>query len=87
MSIIRPISDLRNHTDQISKICHQQGVPVFITKNGKGDMVVMSVALFEQQQALLRLYQKLEEAEQETEKSKRGISHKEMMRTLRARIS
>ena len=84
MSTIRPISDLRNHADQISEICHQQGVPVFITKNGHADLVVMSQALFERRQSMLELYQKLEEAEQDASAKRKGVFHHEMMRRLRA---
>ena len=87
MSIIRPISDLRNHADQISEICHHQGKPVFIIKNGNADLVVMSQALFERQQSMLELYQKLEEAEQDAAAKRRGVSHPEMMRRLRARMA
>jgi prevent-host-death family protein len=86
MSIIRPISDLRNHADQISDICHRQAEPVFITKNGKGDLVVMSEALFNQQQALLTLYRKLEEAELSLIKHPEGISFKKVMKGLRQKI-
>ena len=42
MPEIRPIKDLRN-TTEISKLCHENEEPIFITKNGYGDMVVMSV--------------------------------------------
>ena len=42
MPIIKPITDLRN-TNEISEICHKQQQPVFITKNGYGDLVVMSM--------------------------------------------
>ncbi len=54
MPIIRPISELRNRAMEISKICHTENQPVFITRNGKGDMVVMSQAHYEQIQSLLR---------------------------------
>lgn len=87
MSTIRPISDLRNHADQISKLCHAQAKPILITKNGKGDMVVMSLALFERQQALLDLYQKLDEAEEDSAKHPKGIPHGKMMRLLRDRLA
>lgn len=46
MPIIRPITDLRN-TNEISEICHARQEPVFITKNGYGDMVVMSIETYE----------------------------------------
>ena len=48
MPQIRPISDLRNNFAEISRIVHETSEPVFLTKNGYGDMVVMSVELFEQ---------------------------------------
>ena len=48
MPQIRPVSDLRNKFAEISRIVHEDKEPVFLTKNGYGDMVVMSVELFEQ---------------------------------------
>jgi len=47
MPQIRPITDLRN-TNEISEICHTRREPVFITKNGYGDMVIMSIETYEQ---------------------------------------
>ena len=46
MPQIRPITDLRN-TNEISEICHAKKEPVFITKNGYGDLVVMSIETYE----------------------------------------
>ena len=46
MPQIRPITDLRN-TNEISDICHAKQEPVFITKNGYGDLVVMSIETYE----------------------------------------
>lgn len=46
MPQIRPITDLRN-TNEISEICHSRQEPVFITKNGYGDLVVMSIEAYE----------------------------------------
>jgi len=65
MPNIRPISDLRNNSNEISEFCRTSREPVFITKNGVGDMVVMSIEMFERQQAQLDLYSKLAEAEAE----------------------
>ena len=65
MPNIRPISDLRNNANNISEFCHKTREPIFITKNGVGDMVVMSVETYERQQALISLYAKLAEAEEE----------------------
>ncbi len=61
MPLIRPISDLRNRAVEISKLCHSEDQPVFITRNGKGDMVVMSQAHYERLQSMVELYQKLGE--------------------------
>lgn len=63
MPIIRTISDLRNRANQISDLCHKDEQPVFITRNGKGDMVVMSQAHYEKLRNKIGLYQKLGEAE------------------------
>ena len=65
MASIRPISDLRNHANDISDYCHDEQKPVFITRKGKGDMVVMSNEEYERQQVLLEVYAKLGEAEAE----------------------
>ena len=51
MPQIRPISDLRN-TNEISELCHLRQEPVFITKNGYGDLVIMSMETYE---AMLRV--------------------------------
>lgn len=65
MPTIRPISDLRNNSNEISEFCRTSREPVFITKNGVGDMVVLSMEMYERQQAQLELYAKLAEAEAE----------------------
>ena len=85
MATIRPISDLRNHTQTISDLCHLRGETVFITKNGKEDLVVMSQAAYEQQQARLELYERLETAEVDAHVGHRGLAHAAMMRRLRHR--
>jgi prevent-host-death family protein len=82
MAEIRPISDLRNKSREISRICHETGEPVFITKNGEGDLVVMSVASWERQQARLELYRALDEAEADVRAGDRGIGVAAMRRRL-----
>ena len=62
MPQIRPISELRN-TNEISELCHNNHEPVFITKNGYGDLVIMSIEAYERGQAMMELYKKLNEAE------------------------
>lgn len=87
MPIIRPISDLRNNFNVISEICHKEGEPVFITKNGQGDLVVMSLAMYEKQKSLLELYQKLGEAEFESASGAKTISHAGMMKKLKEKVN
>lgn len=64
MSHIRPMKDLRN-TTEISDLCHKSGEPIYITKNGYGDLVVMSIGAFEKMKAKIELYEKLAEAEKQ----------------------
>lgn len=86
MPIIRPISDLRNKANDISEYCHTSREPVFITKNGVGDMVVMSVETYERQQALISLYAKLAEAEEEIANGAAGEDFFEVARRLRGSV-
>ena len=60
MPIIRPSSDLRNNYNEISTICHQTKSPVYITKNGAGDLAVMSIELYELLTDKYMLYTELE---------------------------
>jgi prevent-host-death family protein len=87
MPLIRPISDLRNRAMEISELCHSENQPVFITRNGKGDMVVMSQAHYERLQSVIELYQKLGEAEALDASGQRGITHVKLMSKLREKIS
>ncbi len=57
---IIPIRDLRD-TTKISELCNATNEPIFVTKNGYGDMVVMSMATYEQQLAAIDMYQKIME--------------------------
>ncbi|MDR1565261.1 MAG: type II toxin-antitoxin system Phd/YefM family antitoxin [Oscillospiraceae bacterium] len=62
MPRIMPITVLRD-TTEISNTCHELEEPIFITKNGHGDMVVMSIETYERNLALADIYTKLAEAE------------------------
>lgn len=83
MHMIRPISDLRNNANEISEFCHNEREPVFITKNGVGDMVVMSLETYERQQSLIKLYAKLSEAELDIANGDEGEDFFEVSRLLR----
>jgi prevent-host-death family protein len=80
---IRPVSDLRNNFAEISKIVHETAQPVFLTKNGYGDMVVMSFEAYEKLQFESEIYFKLKEAEMQARLTNQRFSHKEVFNRLR----
>ncbi|HQL36486.1 MAG TPA: type II toxin-antitoxin system Phd/YefM family antitoxin [Bacillota bacterium] len=82
MPQIRPITDLRN-TNEISEACHKYGEPIFITKNGYGDLVVMSMDTYERQLALVDVYKKLAEAEAQIEQGIPMLDGEEVFKKLR----
>lgn len=61
MPTIRPSADLRNNYNEISSFCHQNAEPVFITKNGKGDLAVLSIEAYERLCGKFELYSLLNE--------------------------
>lgn len=65
MENIRPSADLRNRYAEISRACHETGQPVYITVNGRGDTVIMSIAEYEQMKGELALLRILAEAEED----------------------
>ncbi|NLY70447.1 MAG: type II toxin-antitoxin system Phd/YefM family antitoxin [Clostridiales bacterium] len=61
MPIIKSSTDLRNNYNEISKFCNESREPVFITKNGRGDLAVMSIETYEMLNGKLELYRLLDE--------------------------
>ncbi|HEY3128029.1 MAG TPA: type II toxin-antitoxin system Phd/YefM family antitoxin [Acidobacteriota bacterium] len=86
MPIIKPISDLRNKASKISNLVHKSAEPVFITKNGEGDMVLMSMAQFSRLQLRLELYRKLAVAQSQVAAGMKGRTLSQVMKGLRKRI-
>ena len=83
MPQIRPVSDLRNNFAEISKTVHATAEPVFLTKNGYGDMVVMSFETYERLQFESEIYFKLKEAELQARQTNQRFSHKEVFDDMR----
>lgn len=82
MPQIRPITDLRN-TNEISDICHARKEPVFITKNGYGDLVVMSIETYETMVESVAMDAAISEAEAELERDGQLYDAKEALASLR----
>jgi prevent-host-death family protein len=61
MPKIRPSSDLRNKYNEISEFCHKYSEPVYITKNGQGDLAVMSIETYEKLVGKFELYKLLDD--------------------------
>ncbi len=67
MPQIIPIKDLKN-TSEISERCHKSNEPIYITKNGYGDMVIMSMEIYESTMRLHSVYKDIELSEEQAEK-------------------
>ena len=85
MPIIKSISSLRNRTKEITSLCHERDEPVYLTRNGEGDLVVMSIGHYERLKAQVNLFEKLAVAEAQSASGNRGITHAQMMKKLRRR--
>ena len=71
MPQIIPIKDLKN-TAEISEMCHKINEPIYVTKNGYGDMVIMSMEVYEKQKQREQIYRDLEIAEEQIEQGAIG---------------
>ncbi|MEW6541070.1 MAG: type II toxin-antitoxin system Phd/YefM family antitoxin [Bacillota bacterium] len=86
MPNIKSSTDLRNNYNEISAFCHESREPVFITKNGRGDLVVMSIETFEMLNGKLELYRLLDEGRAAVKEGrKRPLA--DVMRDIRQEIT
>lgn len=82
MPQIRPITDLRN-TNEISELCDTKHEPVFMTKNGYGDLVVMSIETYEEMIETSRIDNVINEAEREYANNDVLLDAREALSSLR----
>ena len=87
MPIIKPISDLRNKSNEISKLANDSNEPIYITKNGEGDLVVMSMNHYSKMQLKLDLLSKLSIAQKQKSAGDTGNSIKQVMTKIRTMIN
>ena len=86
MPLIKPISDLRNKANEISYLAHKSDEPIFITRNGEGDMVVMSMAQYSKLQLKIDLFRKLAVAQAQRASGDKGRTLSHVMKDLQKRI-
>lgn len=86
MPTIRPSTDLRNNYNEISSFCHEHSEPVFITKNGKGDLAVLSIETYEELCGKFELFRLLNEG-LEAEKAGRVRPFKEALADIRKELN
>ena len=82
--IIKSSTALRNDYGEISELAHKEEEPIYITKNGEGDLVVMSIDAFERRGEALRLRAKMEAAEQSRLHGEPAYSAEESRQRLEA---
>lgn len=85
MPNIKSSTDLRNNYNEISTFCHENREPVFITKNGQGDLAVMSIETYEMLNGKLELYRLLDEG-REAVKEGRKRPLKDVIQDIRKEI-
>lgn len=79
---IMPSTSLRNQYNEISEKYKTTGEPIYLTKNGEGDLVIMSIEAYEKQQELLKLKERLLDIELEQKNGAKSYSHEELDHAL-----
>ncbi|MBI9096208.1 MAG: type II toxin-antitoxin system Phd/YefM family antitoxin [Sphaerochaeta sp.] len=81
--LIRPVSDLRNNFSEISRVVHETQQPVILTRQGYGDMVVLSMEAYEDMRYESKVYTKLQEAELEALSTGVRYSSKDVLKAMK----
>ena len=87
MAIIKPISDLRNKSNEISELAHQSNEPIYITKNGEGNLVVLSIHEYRKLQLKLELFGKLSVAQAQLSAGEKGRRYQDVLKEARKKIN
>jgi len=83
---IKPSAAIRKNYNQISELCKTTSEPVFLTKNGEGDLVVMDIATFSRRESMLRLREQLVAVEEDRLAGKKGFSIDEVDELMKRAI-
>lgn len=87
MTVIKSISSLRNRTREIARICREQDIPVYLTRNGEGELVVTTIEHYERLKAQAEMFSQLAVAQGESAGGAKGASHRQMMAKLRQKVN
>lgn len=83
---IKPSAAIRNNYNEVSELCKRSGEPVYLTKNGEGDLVVMDIETYVRRESMLRLRENLIIAEESRLNGKGGYSVNEVSDMMKAAI-
>lgn len=87
MQIIKSITDIKKNIHEIATICRTNDSPVYITKNGKVDLALMSIAHYKKLLVKCNLCEKLFIAQTQAMKGEKGITHNQLMKKIRKNIN
>jgi len=83
---IKPSASIRKNYNEISELCKRTGEPVYLTKNGEGDLVVMDIEAFSRRESMLRLRENLISAEESRFSGKTGYSIEEVSSMMKTAV-
>ena len=84
---IRPPAAIRQNYNEIAELCKKSGEPIYLTKNGEGDLVVMDIEAFERREKMLRLREELLLVEEDRLRRDTGYSIQEVTEMMRRAIN
>jgi len=84
---IKPSAKIRNNYNEISELCKKTGEPVYLTKNGEGDLVVMDIASFAKRESMIRLREQLVAAEEDRLNGEEGYSLEDTVAMMKQSVS
>lgn len=85
-TIIKPSAAIRQNYNEISELCKQSKTPVFLTKNGEGDLVVMDIETYDQREKALELRERLVEIEEKRSLGIKDFSARDVLSDLRSKL-
>jgi len=83
---IKPSAAIRNNYNEIAEFCKETGEPVYLTKNGEGDLVVMDIDAFTRRENMLKLREHLVSVEEDRLNGKQGFSTEEIVSLMQKAV-